>query len=79
MTDPATHPGWRLLILDRDDPGDPRWLIATVTDPADVIPADDGEAEPGEAVRVWAASRHGHPRLTLAAMPSARVWRMDAG
>jgi hypothetical protein len=83
MNDPATHARWRLLILDRDDDdGDPRWLIATVTDPADVRPAGDDEradGEPGERTREWAASRHAYPRLVLTALPSARVWRLDPG
>jgi hypothetical protein len=72
---------WRLLILDIDDPGDPKWIIATVTDPADVrSAAGDGElGEPGEVTRAWAASRHSYPRLALTALPSARCWRLDAG
>jgi hypothetical protein len=84
MHDDPTHAPtglWRLLILDLDDPADPRWLIATVTDPADVRSAEDGDAdgEPGEATREWAASRHAYPRLELTALPSARCWPLDAG
>jgi hypothetical protein len=29
---------WRIVLLDRD-PADPKWLLATVTIPADVRPA----------------------------------------
>jgi hypothetical protein len=65
--------------LDRDDPADPRWLVATVTDPADVRPAGDDGDDLGEPVRAWAASRHSYPRLTLTPLPSARCWRLDAG
>ena len=37
-TIPPTRPPWRLLVLDRTDPGDPLWLLATVAE-GDVRPA----------------------------------------
>jgi hypothetical protein len=83
FTDAPSGPAWRVLILDRDDPDDPRWLIATVADPEDVRPAEGSEgeldpfAEPGERTRAWVASRGSHPHITLHPLPSARCWRLD--
>jgi hypothetical protein len=80
MYDDVTRPAaglWTLLILDRDDLDDPRWLIATIT-PDDVRPATESSHEPGEDTRAWVASRASHPRVTLHPL-FARCWRLDAG
>jgi hypothetical protein len=72
----ATNGPWRLLILDRDDPSDARWLIVTVAGPADVRPADATGDEPTDLVRAWASARHGS-HVTLTKLPHARCWRID--
>jgi hypothetical protein len=70
---------FRLLVLDTSDPDDPKWLIATVTLPSDVRPA---EMEPGgrryknwPEVVAWVTHQAGHPvsLIPLAGM----VWRVD--
>ena len=62
---------WRLLVLDRD-PADPKWVVATVLDPADVRPADD-QVDP-EAVAAWVAARTGAAGLDP--LPGAMAWRL---
>jgi hypothetical protein len=69
---------WRLLILDRDDPGDARWLLATIAEPGDVRPAGLADTAPGDLTRAWVGARHG-AGATLTALPRARVWRVDEG
>ena len=70
---------WRLLILDRDE-GDPKWILATVTVPGDVQPADLG---PGSAFTAlpeagaWVRGLLGRP-VSLTPMTRACVWRVDA-
>jgi hypothetical protein len=67
---------WRILILDRD-PADPKWIVATVATPADVIPAvtsPGGEfatlaGETGQ----WLRGLLGHP-VHLTPMTRAHVW-----
>jgi hypothetical protein len=67
---------WRLLVLDRSEIGDARWLIVTVEQPADVRPADALDDEPNELVHAWVAARHGSP-VALTALPHAVCWRID--
>ena len=40
-TPPAVNGPWRVLILDRD-PDDPKWIVATVVELADVRPQAPG-------------------------------------
>ena len=70
---------WRLLILDRDEPGDTRWPITTVAGPADVRPADAADTAPDDVTRAWVGARHGPARVTLTPLPHAAVWRVDEG
>jgi hypothetical protein len=77
MNDPSTLPGgpWRLLALDPDHGGDdPKWMLATITDPGDVRPAAPGETVTD--VASWVNSRYGTP-YTLTRLPGARCWRID--
>jgi hypothetical protein len=70
--DPSTssrRPSWRLLVLDRSEPDDTRWLIATVAEPGDVRPAGPSDT-PDDVTRAWAGG-------TLTALRRARVWRID--
>jgi hypothetical protein len=79
MHDLSTRGPWRVLILDRS--GDnPKWIIATVSVPSDVRPA---ELEAGglrfagwPAVTEWVRGRIGR-RARLVPV-SAMVWRIDA-
>jgi hypothetical protein len=64
---------WRVLILDRSDRDDPRWLLATVC-PEGVRPADPGQDVPDQVTAAWAA-----PAAELVPMPGARAWRIDEG
>jgi hypothetical protein len=74
---PGTNGPWRLLILDRD-PQDPKWILATVTSPGDVQPADLGDVlailPAGSA---WVRGLLGQPHVTLTPMTRAHVWRID--
>jgi hypothetical protein len=67
---------WRLLILDRSDEADPRWLLATVTLGSDVLPAElDGNRYtdwPG--VCEWVRTRLGG-QVSLTPI-TAIVWRV---
>jgi hypothetical protein len=79
MPNDSTNGPWRLLILDRD-PADPKWIVATVTTPADVQPALIGPGgEPaalGGEVGQWLRGLLGHPvRLTPLHRPE--VWSID--
>jgi hypothetical protein len=77
--DPTTtgNGPWRLLILDRD-PADPKWVLATVTSPADVTPASLGDvlaiASTGGD---WVRGRLGSLNATLTPMTRAHVWQID--
>lgn len=70
---------WRVLVFDRSDAADPKWIIASVTLPADVRPAavePDGVryADWPEATS-WVAQIVGFkPQLVPI---SAIVWRID--
>jgi hypothetical protein len=67
---------WRLLVLDRD-PGDPKWILATVATPADVRPARPAEAGPDEVTAAWVNAQHGLAHAPLTPLPGAAVWRVD--
>jgi hypothetical protein len=58
---------WQLLVLDRSEPADPRWLIATITGPADVRPASAADTAPGEMIAAWAGG-------ALTQLPRTTVW-----
>jgi hypothetical protein len=60
---------WRLLVHDPER-GDPKWILATVTDPGDVRPASATDTAPGDLIRAWAGG-------TLTPLPSARVWHIE--
>jgi hypothetical protein len=80
MHDIISGAPWRVLVLDRSDDDDPRWLIATVSVPSDVRAA---ELEPGgrrytgwPQVAQWVRDQvGGGVRLVPIA---AIVWRIDA-
>jgi hypothetical protein len=76
---PGSSGPWRLLILDRD-PHDPKWIVATVTTPADVRPALAGSggmfASLVDAGR-WVRVLLGRPRAALVPLDRAQVWQID--
>jgi hypothetical protein len=73
---PAGRP-WRVLIHDpgRGD-GDPKFVLAVVADPGDVLAASPFPAI-DDTVVTWVAGRHGAPRVQLTRLPHAAVWRVD--
>jgi len=76
---PGENGPWRLLILDRD-PADPKWILATVTSPADVQPADPTDPVTGmQQAGDWVRALLGRPHATLTPMTRAHVWRVDEG
>jgi hypothetical protein len=77
MSHPALHP-WRVLILDRER-GDPKFILATVSGPADVRPARDGDDGVDEVTRRWVATASGLLLAELTPMTRAHVWRVDEG
>jgi hypothetical protein len=66
---------WRLLIHD-PDPDDPKWILATVVELADVCPAQPAGSTPDDVTARWVTGRTRAP-VTLTALPHARVWRAD--
>jgi hypothetical protein len=74
MADPGNGP-WRILILDAD-PADSKWILATVTQPGHVRPADPDAAAVDELTAVWVMHTSEITRLVLTAMP-AKCWRID--
>jgi hypothetical protein len=69
-------PSWRLLILDRTDPDDPRWLIVTVTRDTDVLPAQldaGGRYLNWPAVTQWASARLGE-QVELTPVTEPLAW-----
>ena len=76
---PGSNGPWRLLILDRD-PHDPKWIMATVTTPADVRPAIIGDggvfAALADAGR-WVRTLLGRPGAALIPLHRPQVWRID--
>jgi hypothetical protein len=74
---PGTNGPWRLLILDRD-PADPKWILATVTSPADVTPADLAALLTNrDGITAWVRAQLGRPDATLVPMTRAHVWHID--
>jgi transcriptional regulator with XRE-family HTH domain len=77
----AHHAPWRLLVLDRDSDSaspDPRWIIATITLPEDVMPASltaGGDFRDWERVREWVQHRTG-TQVALAPATSSSLWRI---
>jgi hypothetical protein len=60
--DPPPGSPWRLLILDRTDPGDARWLILSAVLSTDVRPARldaDGSYLDWEQVTAWVRAQLG--------------------
>jgi hypothetical protein len=74
---PAVNGLWRILIHD-PEPGDPKWLLASVGGPADVRPASPSENAPDEVTAAWVRARLGQPAAMLVVMPRALAWRVDA-
>jgi hypothetical protein len=68
----ATGP-WQVLLLDRSDRTDPRWLVATICTPADVLPAGLADESPSEEVTQWVAGRAGRP-VTLVPLARVTAW-----
>jgi hypothetical protein len=66
---------WRILVLD-PDPADPKWIVATVVELADVRPAGPG-AVLDEVTAAWVGARAGLHRPALTRLRHADVWRID--
>ena len=75
MADPSNGP-WRILILDAD-PADPKWILATVTQPDHVRPANPEAAVVDEVTAAWVMQSSEIPDLLLTAI-RAKCWRIDA-
>jgi hypothetical protein len=76
MADPGNGP-WRILILDAD-PADPKWILATVTQPDHVRPANPEAGAVDEVTAAWVEHSSEIPRAVLTTM-RAKCWRIDAG
>jgi len=66
---------WRILVLDRD-PEDPRWLLATVTLPSDVQPAEldaAGRYTDWAQVNAWVREQTGRD-ADLVPVDDALAW-----
>jgi hypothetical protein len=78
---PTTGNGlWRLLICDRD-PTDPKWIVATVIELADVRPATDSMLaipDVDEVTARWVAGRVRAP-IAFTRLVHPEVWRIDEG
>ena len=77
---PTDNGPWHVLVLDRD-PADPKWLIATVSLPSDVRPADlddVGRYRDWAEVCHWAQLAVGRP-VALVPLHDALAWRVDEG
>jgi hypothetical protein len=69
---------WRVLVLDRD-PADPKWIVGTVVELADVRPADldaAGNVKDWDEVLRYAADRVGGP-VVLVSVDRPLAWRID--
>jgi hypothetical protein len=77
---------WRILVFDKTDPQDPRWLIATVTLPSDVRPAQaapgtitgiipPGRVIPAEVVE-WVRHRLGRREVRLTPV-RGQAWTIE--
>jgi hypothetical protein len=78
-TPQPTATPWRLLVLDRSDPADPRWLLATITLSSDVLPADIdrlGRYRGWAEVTQWVRGRLGH-NVELHPIPAAAAWHVN--
>jgi hypothetical protein len=75
MADPGNGP-WRILILDAD-PADPKWILATVTQPGHVRPANPEAAVVDEVTAAWVIRSSEIPDPLLTAV-RAKCWRIDA-
>jgi hypothetical protein len=78
MIDPNPVLGgpWRILVLDRN-PEDPKWLIATVTIPADVRHAMidlAGRYADWANVTEWVRDNLGRPNVAIGPMHDPLVW-----
>jgi hypothetical protein len=70
---------WHLLILDRS-PGDAKWLIATISGPGHVRPAElgAGPGSPGwEQVTAGLRGVLGLDQASLVPLRRAEVWTID--
>jgi hypothetical protein len=70
---------WRLLVLDRSDPADPRWLLATITLGSDILAAEldtNGRYTGWVEVTQWVRDRLGHD-IQLSPIPAALAWLVD--
>ena len=77
---PGSNGPWRILILDRS-PADPKWLLATVTIPADVRPAvldAAGRYTGWQAAAEWVAGTAGR-QVAPVPVHDALAWRVDEG
>jgi hypothetical protein len=75
---PSAMP-WRVLVLDRSDPAEPRWLLATITLGSDILPAEldvDGRYTGWVEVTKWVRGRLGHD-IQLTPIPGALAWLVD--
>jgi hypothetical protein len=79
MTNPAPNRErpWRVLILDKSDPADPKWILATVVRPDDVRPVKAGANAVDDVTAAWDAFSNGLPKPTFIAMPAVQCWRID--
>lgn len=81
MNAPAARGGpWRVLLLDRD-PGDPRWVLASVTLDTDVRPArldSVGGYLDWAATTRWVEAQIGG-RVALVPVHDPLAWRIDEG
>jgi hypothetical protein len=79
MTNPAPNRErpWRVLILDKSDPADPKWILATVVRPDDVWPVKAGANAVDDVTAAWDAFNNGLPKPTFIAMPAVQCWRID--
>ena len=78
-TGPAGNGPWRLLLLDKSDPDDPRWCIASVVMPSDVRPAElgaYGNYTGWLSVTRWVRQQVG-PNVALTPIPDLLAWAID--
>jgi hypothetical protein len=75
MADLGNGP-WRILILDAD-PADPKWILATVTQPDHVRPSNPDTAAVDEMTAAWVVHSSEITDPLLTAM-RAKCWRIDA-
>lgn len=66
-----------MLILDKSDPADPKWILATVVRPDDVRPAKAGANAVDDVTAAWDALSNGLYKPAFIAMPAVQCWRID--